>query len=125
MKRTHKIMVLIICLGYFPIQISASIPEYVYLNGNGILDDAEYNTLLKRYGQPKHDLVKPRHKFVGEYYIGIENKYPSTNPEFKNIPIKEMFWNINPDLNLTCWLHHKNGKWTVITYVFWGPGAQF
>ncbi|AJQ99277.1 hypothetical protein F652_1288 [Enterobacteriaceae bacterium bta3-1] len=103
----------------------ASVPEYVYLNGNGMLDNVEDTVLLKKYGQPEHNFTKPRYKFVGEYYIGIERTYRSTNPELKNTPIKEMLWHLSDDLNLTCWLHYKDGKWIVISYVFWPPDALF
>lgn len=103
----------------------AHIPEHVYLNASGMYNGVEEAVLLIKYGQPKHDFIKPRYKFVGEYYIGIESVYRSTNTRFKNIPIKELFWILNKDLNLTCWLHYKGGQWIVISYVFWPPGAKF
>ncbi|HFO6487481.1 TPA: hypothetical protein ACHKTV_004753, partial [Escherichia coli] len=42
-----------------------------------------------------------------------------------NIPIKEMFWHLRGDLNLTCFFHYKDGQWRVISYFFWQPGAKF
>lgn len=86
-------------------------------------DDEE--SLVRKYGSPEHYFINPRHDFVGIYYGGIERTYPSNNPEFKDVPIKEMFWNVNKDLNLTCWLHYKNGKWIVISRVYWPPGSKF
>ncbi|EDY6685984.1 hypothetical protein GQH13_004443, partial [Salmonella enterica] len=71
------------------------------------------------------EFINPRYKFVGEYSIGIENTYRSTNPEFRKIQIKEIFWNLNKDLNLTCFFHYKNGQWQAISYFFWPPGALF
>ena len=93
----------------------SDIPEHAYLNASGV-----YN-----YGQPAYEFIKSRYKFVGEYYIEIENTYRSTNPEFRNIPIKEMFWHLPGDLNLTCFFHYKDGQWRVISYFFWPPGAKF
>lgn len=72
----------------------------------------------KKYGRPAYEFVKPRYAFVGEYSVGIENTYRSINPEFRNIPIKEAFWNLNEDLNLTCFFHYKDGQWRVISYFF-------
>ncbi|HBA3814464.1 TPA: hypothetical protein J5G62_004459, partial [Escherichia coli] len=80
---------------------------------------------MKKYGPPAHEFVRPRYKFVGEYYIGLNQTYRITDPEFQDIPIKEMFWNLQGDLNLTCWFHYKDGQWRVITYIFWPPGAKF
>ncbi|WP_371328698.1 hypothetical protein [Hafnia sp. HMSC23F03] len=125
MNRMHLIIVFIFLLGGLTISSMARIPEHVYLNESGMLKGVEDNILLKEYGQPEHQFIKPRYKFVGEYYIDIENTYRSTNPELKNIPIKEMFWHINSNLNLTCWFHYKDRKWTVISYIFWEPGTLF
>ena len=79
----------------------------------------------KKYGRPAYEFVKPRYAVVGEYSVGIENTYRSINPEFRNIPIKEAFWNLNEDLNLTCFFHYKDGQWRVISYFFWPPDAKF
>ena len=79
----------------------SDIPGYAYLNASGVYNGVEENVLLNNYGQPAYEFIKPRYKLVGEYYIEIENVYRSTNPEFRNIPIKEMFC-ICGDLNLTC-----------------------
>lgn len=125
MNRVLLVVFFIFSLGALTTSSMASVPEYVYLNGNGMLDNVEDTVLLKKYGQPEHNFTKPRYKFVGEYYIGIEGTYRSTNPELKNTPIKEMLWHLSDDLNLTCWLHYKNGKWIVISYVFWPPDALF
>lgn len=98
--------------------------EY-YNNRNEVkLGDSE-SILVGEYGNPEHQFINPRHKFVGVYYRGIERIYPSKNPEYKDIPIKEMFWHLKDDLSLTCWLHYKDGEWVVISYVFWPPGAVF
>lgn len=86
-------------------------------------DDEKY--LVNKYGSPEHEFIVPRHDLVGIYYSGIERTYPSKNPEFSQIPIKEMFWHVHDDLNLTCWLHSEDGKWVVISYVFWPPDAKF
>lgn len=80
---------------------------------------------IKKYGPPTYDFIRPRREFIGEYYVGIENTYRSTNPDFRNIPIKEMFWHLRDDLNLTCFFHYKDGQWRVISYFFWPPGAKF
>lgn len=78
-----------------------------------------------KYGPPAHEFIKPRYKFSGEYNIGLNQTYRITNPEFKNVPIKEMLWHLRGDLNLTCWFHYKDGEWKVISYIFWPPGAKF
>ncbi|EYD88007.1 hypothetical protein AC26_0277 [Escherichia coli 1-176-05_S3_C2] len=103
----------------------SDIPEHAYLNASGVYNGVEENVLLNNYGKPEHEFIKPRYKLVGEYYIEIENIYRSTNPEFKNIPIKEMFWHLRQDLNLTCFFHYKDGQWRVIFFFFLSPGAKF
>ncbi len=80
----------------------SDIPGHAYLNASGVYNGVEENVLLNNYGQPAYEFIKPRYKFVGEYYIEIENTYRSTKPEFRNIPIKEIFWHLPGDLNLTC-----------------------
>lgn len=106
MNRVLLIVFFIFSLGALTTSSMASVPEYVYLNGNGMPDNVEDTVLLKKYGQPEHNFTKPR-------------------PELKNTPIKEMLWHLSDDLNLTCWLHYKDGKWIVISYVFWPPDALF
>ncbi|MCP1694016.1 hypothetical protein J2T26_003903 [Citrobacter farmeri] len=103
----------------------AYIPEHAYLNASGMYNGVQETVLLKKYSKPEREYIKPRYEFVGEYYVGIESVYRSTNPEFRKVPIKEMFWHLKVDLNLTCWLHYKNGQWIVISYVFWPPGTLF
>lgn len=99
-------------------------PEYYEQKSNIKNGDSDV-FFISKYGRPKHELIKPRYKFVGIYYNGIEDTYRSTNPKFREVLIKELFWNFNDDLNLTCWFHYKDGKWIAIAYVFWPPGAQF
>lgn len=107
-------------------QVPESPPNLEYYNNrNEIHRGNSEGFLVEKYGNPEHQFIKPRHDFVGIYYKGIERTYPSKNPEFKNIPIKEMFWHIRNDLNLTCWFHYKDGEWVVISYSFWPPGAEF
>jgi len=99
-------------------------PEYYEQHSN--IKNGETDTYyIRKYGVPEHNYIKPRYKFVGIYYNGIEDTYRSTNPDFREVPIKELFWNFNDDLNLTCWFHFKDGQWRVIAYVFWPPGAVF
>lgn len=80
---------------------------------------------VNQFHSPAHMFIKPRHDFIGVYYRGIERVYSSTTPEFGNFLIKETFWHLRKDLNLTCWLNNKDGKWQVISYIFWPPGANF
>jgi hypothetical protein len=96
-----------------------------YYERNNILNGEDDSFFLSKYGVPDHEFVRPRYAFVGEYYIGLEKTYRSTNPEFSNIPIKEMFWRVHDDLNLTCWFHQQDGQWKVFSYIFWPPGAIF
>ncbi|EQV94454.1 hypothetical protein G893_00826 [Escherichia coli KOEGE 71 (186a)] len=96
-----------------------------YYEENDIQNGNNDAFFVEKYGPPVHEFMKPRYKFAGEYYIGLNQTYRITNPEFKDIPIKEMFWNLQEDLNLTCWFHYKDGQWRVISYIFWPPGAKF
>ncbi|EPE8022479.1 hypothetical protein ACSN4Y_004803 [Salmonella enterica subsp. enterica serovar Montevideo] len=82
-------------------------------------------SFVEKYGSPEHEFVRPRYMFVGEYYIGLEKTYRSTDPRYSNVPIKEMFWHLHDDLNLTCWFHYKDEQWRVFSYIFWPPGAVF
>ena len=105
---------------------STSPPNYEYYhNRNEVHKGDSDEFLVGKYGEPERQIIRPRHVFVGVYYEGLEQIYPSRNPEFKNVPIKEMFWHLKDDLNLTCWLHYKDGQWVVILYFFWPPGAEF
>lgn len=97
----------------------------VYEQRSYIKDGENETYFIKKYGSPTFSFVEPRYKFVGEFSVSIENTYRSTNPEFRNVPIKEMFWHFNDDLNLTCFFHYKDGQWVVISYAFWPPGANF
>ncbi|MBB8614537.1 hypothetical protein PH192_10390 [Escherichia coli] len=97
----------------------------VYEQRSYIQNGESEDFFTKKYGRPAYEFVKPRYAFVGEYSVGIENTYRSINPEFRNIPIKEAFWNLNEDLNLTCFFHYKDGQWRVISYFFWPPDAKF
>ncbi|VEA35633.1 Uncharacterised protein [Salmonella enterica subsp. enterica] len=57
--------------------------------------------------------------------LGWKKTYRSTDPRYSNVPIKEMFWHLHDDLNLTCWFHYKDEQWRVFSYIFWPPGAVF
>lgn len=96
-----------------------------YYERNDIRNGDDDSFFLSKYGAPDHEFVRPRYTFVGQYYIGLEKTYRSTNPEFSKIPIKEMFWRVRDDLNLTCWFHQQDGQWNVFSYIFWPPGAIF
>jgi len=52
----------------------------------------EETVLIKKYNRSEHAFVNPRYKFIGGYYNGVENIYRSANPDFNNIPFKEIFW---------------------------------
>ncbi|EEC0297121.1 hypothetical protein YV76_004630 [Salmonella enterica subsp. enterica] len=126
MKRNFIILFLMWGVSICVAQTSESPPDFEYYHHRNEVrrgDSEEF--LVGKYGKPEHQFIKPRRDFVGVYYEGIELTYPSRNPEFKNIPIKEMFWHLKSDLNLTCWLHYKDGQWIVISYAFWPPGAVF
>jgi len=97
----------------------------VYEQESYIQDGENESFFIKKYGAPSRIVINPRYKFVGEYHVAIENTYPSTKAEFRDIPIKEIFWHFNEKLNLTCWFHYKDGEWKVIAYLFWPPGAKF
>lgn len=100
-------------------------PPIYYEQDSNIQNGENDAFFIHKYGYPEHEFIKPRYKFVGVYYNGIENTYRSTKPEFRDVPIKEIFWHFNDDLNLTCWFHYKDGQWKIIAYIFWPPGAEF
>ncbi|BBN78556.1 hypothetical protein SHN22_004332 [Salmonella enterica subsp. enterica serovar Senftenberg] len=96
-----------------------------YYEKNNIQNGGVDASFVEKYGRPEHEFVRPRYMFVGEYYIGLEKTYRSTDPRYSNVPIKEMFWHLHDDLNLTCWFHYKDEQWRVFSYIFWPPGAVF
>ncbi|AJQ72884.1 hypothetical protein O2Z13_002331 [Salmonella enterica] len=96
-----------------------------YYEKNNIQSGEVDASFVEKYGSPEHEFVRPRYMFVGEYYIGLEKTYRSTDPRYSNVPIKEMFWHLHDDLNLTCWFHYKDEQWRVFSYIFWPPGAVF
>ncbi|EBW6663756.1 hypothetical protein [Citrobacter farmeri] len=96
-----------------------------YYEENDIKNGGSDASYIQKYGIPTRVFIRPRHEFVGEYNIGLNQTYPITSKKFENIPIKEIFWHLREDLNLTCWFHYKDGQWRVISYIFWPPGAKF
>lgn len=104
---------------------SVIIQSTTYYEENNIHNGESDILFIGKYGEPTHEMIKPRYEFTGEYYVGLNQTYRITNPDFKDIPIKEMFWHLRDDLNLTCWFHYKDGQWKVISYIFWPPGAVF
>lgn len=72
--------------------------------------------IFTKYGIPAYEHIKPRHKFIGEYNVGLNQTYPITDPKLKDVLIKEVLWHLEDDLNLTCWFHYKDGQWSVISY---------
>lgn len=106
---------------YSPSQLS----EYIQMNSDGKFNGVSENVLIEKYGSPTSELIQPRYKYNGEENIEIESTYRSTNPEFRNIPIKKSIWHIHEGLNLTSWSHYKNGKWIIICYDFWLPGTLY
>lgn len=97
----------------------------VYYEENNIKDGNNDIFFVKKYGVPEREFILSRYKFIGEFNVGLENTYRSTNPDFSQIPIKQMFWHLRDNLNLTCWFDYKDGQWKVISYIFWPPKAKF
>jgi hypothetical protein len=96
-----------------------------YYEKNNIKNGSSDFYYIKKYGVATHEVIAPRYEFIGEYNIGLNETYPITNQYFKNVLIKEMFWRVRDDLNLTCWFHQQDGQWIVISYIFWPPEAIF
>ncbi|WP_318371745.1 hypothetical protein [Enterobacter sp.] len=124
------ISIVIVSLFLYGAKVSFFKPSVIsqstqYYEENDIHDGESDIYYVKKYGVPVHEFIKPRYEFSGEYYIGLNQTYRITNPEVKDVPIKEILWQVRNDLNLTCWFHYKDGQWKVISYIFWPPGAVF
>lgn len=115
--------IFIIKMTFFEPSITSQ--ESKYYEQNDIKNGDNDLYFIKKYGVATYEFIAPRYKFIGEYNIGLNQTYPMTNLKFKNYPIKEMFWHVRDDLNLTCWFHQQDGQWKVISYIFWPPGAIF
>ncbi len=128
MKRV-SILVIFLSIAYVvPVNAltpSTTIQPTKYYEENNIKNGDSDTYFLQKYGIPAYEHIKPRHKFIGEYNVGLNQTYPITDPKLKDVPIKEVLWHLEDDLNLTCWFHYKDGQWSVISYFFWPPGAMF
>lgn len=60
----------------------------------------------------------------GEFYVGVQHAYPSTDRKNWDVPIEEWTWT-SGDCILTVWFHNPKGTWEVLDDVYWHKDTAF
>lgn len=77
-----------------------------------------------RFGPPAKQESFRAPERQGEFYVGIENLYPSTDPKSFEVPIEEWTWT-SGDCILTVWFHRPDGTWRAFDDVVWHKDDDF
>jgi len=59
-----------------------------------------------------------------EFRIELQNTYPLTNPENRDVQVREWTWE-EKDCNLTLWFHQVDEGWVVFETMKWNDGTEF
>ena len=76
-----------------------------------------------RFGPPAERESHRADDVGGEFYVAIEQTYPSSDPK-NDVPIEEWTWR-SGDCRLTVWFHKPKGTWEVLDDVFYDYRTQF
>jgi hypothetical protein len=77
-----------------------------------------------RYGPPLTHEEFRAGELQGEFYVGVENVYPSTDPKNRDVPIEEWTWK-SGTCTLTVWFHRQGGVWRALDDVYWHENIEF
>ena len=77
-----------------------------------------------RFGPPSERESYRADEVGGEFYVAIEQTYPSSDPKNADVPIEEWTWH-SGDCRLTVWFHKPKGAWEVLDDVFYDHRTQF
>lgn len=83
-----------------------------------------FSQAVEKLGQPAVSDQYFLSERQGEFYVGLQNKYPLTNPENSKIRIKELIWKYS-GYNVTLWFHKVNDEWVVLEALCWPADTDF
>lgn len=96
-------------------------------------DDSSFEFNLKglaeeevraRFGSPARRESFRVEERGGEFYVGIQHAYPTTERKNRDVPIEEWTWT-SGDCILTVWFHRPKGTWEVLDDVYWHEDTAF
>lgn len=80
--------------------------------------------LIEDFGVPDFEDEYKIGDAVGEMRRPLLNHYPVSNPENKNVPIRELWWK-DGDYTISVWFHRVNKKWVALDSLKWHKSIQF
>jgi len=78
----------------------------------------------ERFGPPAERETYRAGDRGGEFYVGLQNVYPSKIPGNRDFPIEEWTWT-SGDCLLTVWFHRVDGVWTSLDDVYRNKDVAF
>jgi hypothetical protein len=88
------------------------------------LDGLTQSQVLARFGAPALQESFRVQDRQGEFYVGIANTYPTTDPKNREVPLEEWTWT-SGECILTVWFHRPNGIWLALDDVYWHKDTAF
>jgi len=88
------------------------------------LEGLTQTELASRFGAPVTRESFRAEERQGEFYVGIEDVYPSTDPRNRDVPLQEWTWKAG-DCTLTVWFHQQAGVWRALDDVYWHKNVEF
>lgn len=82
------------------------------------------NQVRVRFGPPTRRESFRVEERGGEFYVGIQHAYPTTERKNRDVPIEEWTWT-SGDCILTVWFHRPQGHWQVLDDVYWHKDTAF
>lgn len=77
-----------------------------------------------RFGPPALEESFQVQDRQGEFYVGIANTYPTTDPTNRTVSLEEWTWT-SGDCILTVWFHNPKGTWLALDDVYWQKDTAF
>jgi len=78
----------------------------------------------ERFGSPAERETYRAGDRGGEFYVGIENVYPSKIPANRDVPIEEWTWT-SGECILTVWFHRVDGVWVAFDDIYRNEDVAF
>lgn len=88
------------------------------------LEGLTQDRVRARFGPPTLEESFQVQDRQGEFYVGIANTYPTTDPKNRNVPLQEWTWT-SGDCILTVWFHNPKGTWLALDDVYWHKDTAF
>lgn len=86
--------------------------------------DKNDNDIIQMLGQPRETETYLMRERGGEYYVELQNTYPTEYDDNLNVPIKEYRWT-DETCHTTVWLHQIDGVWRGLDGMSYEHGTEF